>query len=29
VRVLGDGRLELKGCALAIFCQTETWRRAR
>jgi len=29
VRLLGDDRLELKGCALAIFCQTQTWRRVR
>jgi uncharacterized protein (DUF2147 family) len=29
VRLLSDDRLELKGCALAIFCQTQTWRRVR
>jgi uncharacterized protein (DUF2147 family) len=29
VRLLSDDRLELKGCALAIFCQIQTWRRVR
>lgn len=24
---LREGRLELRGCALAVFCQTQTWRR--
>ena len=27
IRVRGDGALELEGCALRIFCQTQTWRR--
>ena len=26
VRLRGD-RLELRGCALSLFCQTQTWRR--
>ena len=25
---LRDGLLELKGCALGVFCQTQVWRRA-
>lgn len=24
---LKDGALELRGCALSVFCQTQTWRR--
>lgn len=29
IRLLGDDRLELKGCALLVLCQTQTWRRVR
>jgi uncharacterized protein (DUF2147 family) len=29
IHLVGDDRLELKGCALAILCQTQTWRRVR
>jgi len=29
IYLVGDDRLELKGCALAILCQTQTWRRVR
>jgi uncharacterized protein (DUF2147 family) len=28
IRSMGGGSLELKGCALKVFCQTQTWRRA-
>jgi hypothetical protein len=27
IRLKSAGVLELKGCALAIFCQRQTWRR--
>lgn len=29
IHLVGDDRLELKGCAWAVFCQTQTWRRVR
>lgn len=29
IRLLASGMLELKGCALGIFCQTQQWRRPR
>ena len=28
ITLVGDNGLNLKGCALGIFCQGETWRRA-
>lgn len=27
IRLMPDGTLQLQGCALRIFCQTQTWRR--
>ena len=27
VRLLADGRLELKGCVMALFCRTQIWTR--
>jgi uncharacterized protein (DUF2147 family) len=29
IRLRADGLLELEGCALAIFCQKQVWRRPR
>lgn len=29
IRLTATGMLELKGCALGIFCQTQRWRRPR
>jgi len=29
IQSTGNGLLELKGCALKIFCQTQLWRRTR